>query len=57
MNRTYDPSMNFVQHRHKRTINRFLDIEAEVSDEDEEEEDEEEEGAGTFHLVYLTDSN
>jgi len=47
----------FVQHRHKRTINRFLDIEAEVSDEDEEEEDEEEEGAGTFHLVCLTDSN
>jgi hypothetical protein len=49
--------MSVVQHRHKRPINKFLDIEAEVSDEDEEEEDEEEEGAGTIHSVCLMVSN
>lgn len=42
--------INLLQHRHRRnTVNRFLDVEAEVDTEEEEEEEEDEAGGGMIH--------
>jgi hypothetical protein len=50
--------INLLQHRHRRnTVNRFLDVEAEVDTEEEEEEEEDEAGGGMIHFASSFTSN